>query len=503
MRRDNTLLRHFDRIADTYTNAQRLPSACAASIVEAILNGIPRDRCSTMVDIGCGDAYLSSLLLRGSESLQCILVDMSVGMLKRARQRLSSLRVLDRAKCIRADACNVPLPSDSVSLVLVSFVIHLLLDPVAALEEIRRIVMPEGRLLLVTYDPNDLSSHIHNRCFPGYRELNTRQFAPIPRLSRLLSSCRFADVAISRYPYGVRFKNVDEVVRLTWDRPFSALRQFEDRVFDERMKEFELNLRRHFGPGEVSYESRVTLLSAKKPSARPVGRAKSEERSVVNSKCVFCMKFGEDAGAQREWFDAELANLGDFVVVPSLGPFAEGCLMILTRHHYCSMAHLPAAQLARLAVLKSEVREVVTSHYRAPIVFEHGPSVPIGDAGFPICSGGCCIDHAHFQVLPIEVDLLAMLKERHTMVPLSDLSDLAGFAVRRRPYVYFEDQQGRMYVGEAEGVPRQYLRRLIAERLGIPDRWDYDFFPNDEMIAATIGRLTPWPRKSGVATSDR
>lgn len=210
------------------------------------------------------------------------------------------------------------------------------------------------------------------------------------------------------------------------------------------------------------------------------------EAVVSNSTCVFCMKFSGAFSLEREWFDTELISSGDFLVAAGLGPFVEGYLMILTRQHYHSMAQLSTPQLLQLTVLKDEVRDVLTKCYRAPVVFEHGPA-------FPVSSGGSCIDHAHFQFLPLEIDLLPLLRTRHIMKPIRDLAALVELSAEGKPYLFFENQRGHMYVGEAENVPSQYLRRLIAKELGIPDQWDYALFPNYELIAATIERLTPWP----------
>lgn len=208
---------------------------------------------------------------------------------------------------------------------------------------------------------------------------------------------------------------------------------------------------------------------------------------ISMNECVFCTKFGDSSPASREWFDTELTSLDDFIVVPALGPFFEGYLMIVTRQHYHCMGQLSSMELSRLGALKDEVRNVLERCYGIPVVvFEHG-------SGLPADSGGSCVDHAHFQVLPLRFDVLSPLRKQFPVRPIRTLRALSMFSDRSKAYLFFEDQKGDMYATEAENVPSQYVRRLIAMELGAPEQWDYALFPNYELIAATVRKLRPWP----------
>ena len=254
---------YFDDHAQTYasTRCLRLALSCAKSIVEHIHTRVPLDTASLVADIGCGDAYLASLLLDDSESVECILVDVSDAMLEKARERLKKCGVLDRASLVRADAGAVPLRSDSTTAVLMSFVLHTLPDFALALDEVARILVPGGHFFLLTYDPDDLVDQIYHRYFPGYREIDLQRFAPIPQLVPLLRGCGFVDINISEYSYEVRFSNVDEAVDMVEKKPCSGFANYSDRDFAEKLKKFEFELQRHFGEGEVVHKYKVILLS--------------------------------------------------------------------------------------------------------------------------------------------------------------------------------------------------------------------------------------------------
>ena len=102
--------------------------------------GAPR----TILDIGCGDgtaAATAAPLLTGH---RIIGVDWSQDALKRARTRLSY--------AIRGELTDggLPFKTASADAVLFSEVIEHLVDPDAALDEIRRILRPGGHLMLST-----------------------------------------------------------------------------------------------------------------------------------------------------------------------------------------------------------------------------------------------------------------------------------------------------------------------------------------------------------------
>ncbi len=264
MRMEEGLSCYFDQFAQNYAATQRLSPSCAMAIVKEILKETSLDNLSIYMDIGCGDAFLSSLLLGNSESKQCILIDISNAMLERARQRLSCLRNRDNLLFVRADAGAIPLRSDSTKCVLMAFLLHLIQNPDLVLHEVIQILSPGGRFFLVTYDPDDLASHIYDIYFPGYREIDLQRFKTISQLLKLLEGCGYTNIAISKYPYEIRFKNVDDVIHLVKKKPHSTFEFYTNKVFADSLKKFEFNLRLQFGQGEVIYGSKVTLLSMMK-----------------------------------------------------------------------------------------------------------------------------------------------------------------------------------------------------------------------------------------------
>ena len=95
-----------------------------------------------VVDVGCGNgAYLAELGRRGHRG-PVLGADLSEGMLKASR------RALPRVHAIIADASALPLKDHTAVLVLAMHMLYHVPDPVIAIAEFRRVLTPQGRLVV-------------------------------------------------------------------------------------------------------------------------------------------------------------------------------------------------------------------------------------------------------------------------------------------------------------------------------------------------------------------
>lgn len=113
-------------------------------IARAIANEAPAH--ATVVDLGCGPGEVLARLATLAPSLELIGVDVDAGMIARATKK-AARRGLS-ARFIVADAAALPLPDESVDLVVSSYAVHHLPDPHAARAEILRVLTPGGRALI-------------------------------------------------------------------------------------------------------------------------------------------------------------------------------------------------------------------------------------------------------------------------------------------------------------------------------------------------------------------
>ena len=118
----------------------------------------------TLVDLGTGTGRVLELFAKQTKQLYGI--DSSRDMLAIARATLEKSN-LQHAELRQADVYALPLADDSADVVTIHQVLHFLDEPQKALFEARRILKPNGKLLVVDFAPHDLEElrdqHAHRR----------------------------------------------------------------------------------------------------------------------------------------------------------------------------------------------------------------------------------------------------------------------------------------------------------------------------------------------------
>jgi XTP/dITP diphosphohydrolase len=208
--------------------------------------------------------------------------------------------------------------------------------------------------------------------------------------------------------------------------------------------------------------------------------------------CPFCAEFENDslsifAGMMGDRLPCRVVYEDEhFVVMPPLGEFMEGGLLLLTRDHILSLAHLPTAQFDHLErLLQAIQRALVKCWGVAPLVFEHGPAPDFG-------KGVCCVDHAHLNIFPAPVCVRPHLADRMNF-SLGQLSELAKLRRAEFGYLFVQENDGTRRAYDGQNVPTQLVRRIITAQLGMSDRWHWrDYVGREELIAtynALLGQI--------------
>jgi hypothetical protein len=163
--------------------------------------------------------------------------------------------------------------------------------------------------------------------------------------------------------------------------------------------------------------------------------------------------------------------------MPPLGEFMEGGLLLLTREHILSLAHLPPAQFSHLEKVLQALQNALRKHWGVrPVIFEHGPAPEWG-------KGVCCVDHAHLNIFPAAVEVHPHLAGRMHL-KIGALSELAKLRRAEFGYLFVQENNGLRRAYDGHDVPTQLVRRILTAQLGFPERWHWrDYLGEKELIA--------------------
>ena len=190
---DNTR-EYFNKIADNYDS--RFDGRIAAAFYDAVSKKLDSPGCHSVLDVGCGTG---SMLLRASDvgrDLALCGIDISPEMTRIAKSRLG-----DKADIGVCDICSNQLRYDDASFdcVLCMTAFHHFSKPRRALGEIRRVIKPEGRLIIADVTAVFPIRQLDNLVFyvsgflPLHRDGDYRLYSRAG-LCRLLERCGFVTV---------------------------------------------------------------------------------------------------------------------------------------------------------------------------------------------------------------------------------------------------------------------------------------------------------------------
>ncbi len=184
--------------------------------------------------------------------------------------------------------------------------------------------------------------------------------------------------------------------------------------------------------------------------------------------CDFCMEFGNSAQASAGASKRPAWMSKSLVVAPTVGPLRQGHMLLLPIEHVTSLGRVTVPTARELLTVIDEVKSLLKERFGSIISFEHGTT---GEER----AGGCGIDHAHVHFLPLPTEI-----EGLPPVPGAAwaalggnwLEDLQRLSAEGQPYVYFETQSRGRYVTTATSLPSQFMRRWVAEQIGLTT-WDW------------------------------
>lgn len=148
--REKSAAEFFAGHAEEWDSLRALLSP-AASVEQAMLEGLGKGSLGRVLDIGTGTGRISELLAERADTI--VGLDRSPEMLRVARARLQALPV-ERWELVQGDFSALPFAETTFDTVVMHQVLHYSQEPGYAVREAARVCRPGGRLMIV-----DLAAH--------------------------------------------------------------------------------------------------------------------------------------------------------------------------------------------------------------------------------------------------------------------------------------------------------------------------------------------------------
>lgn len=185
-------------------------------------------------------------------------------------------------------------------------------------------------------------------------------------------------------------------------------------------------------------------------------------------------------------WDTVLDETENFICVPTKGSLVVGWVLIIPKRPFLSLAELNLPLRIELQNFVKKISSVLTEKFGPITIFENGPDVK----GSLV---GCGMDHAHLHIVPLKFDLCDKALEKSAEIdakwkpydngqPLDHVSENCA-------YIYIQNASGKFIVSQNFVPQSQFLRRIIAQNLFVPNKWDYSEHPYVDNIAVTINMM--------------
>jgi demethylmenaquinone methyltransferase/2-methoxy-6-polyprenyl-1,4-benzoquinol methylase len=179
---------------------------------------------AAVLDICCGtgDMTMALLKLRPNGARPVLAADFARGMLSRGAQKFAARKLGQAgAIAIEADALHLPLPSQSLDLIVTAFGFRNLANYEAGLSEFYRVLKPGGQLGILDFsEPGGLIGKAYavyfRRILPAigraicgkdgpysYLPASVGNFPPPPAMLRLMQAAQYDQCAWQPYTFGI------------------------------------------------------------------------------------------------------------------------------------------------------------------------------------------------------------------------------------------------------------------------------------------------------------
>ncbi|HEV7550187.1 MAG TPA: methyltransferase domain-containing protein [Candidatus Angelobacter sp.] len=250
---------HRERILDQFTR-QAAPFAAAAAIrnqeaLNRIVQWAGTSPDDTVLDVACGPGLLACAFARVAQHATGI--DMTPAMLEQARKAQQE-QGLKNVNWQQGDVYSLPFPPAQFSIVSSRFAFHHLQDPMPALNEMKRVCNPGGKIVVADMAPLPDKAAALNAA-ELLRDPSHVRAMPLDELRDLFKQAGLADPQVNSY----RMEGeIEDLLSRSFPNEGDADRLRE--VFAESITDDALDLNTRLENGKIYYSFPVAVLVARK-----------------------------------------------------------------------------------------------------------------------------------------------------------------------------------------------------------------------------------------------
>ena len=176
----------------------------------------------------------------------------------------------------------------------------------------------------------------------------------------------------------------------------------------------------------------------------------------------------------------------NFAVIPSIGALVPGHSLVVPLSHESNVVVSASAMGLTKELFETVDRHLVTlgqSFGKTFLIFEHGST----SFGHSLCS----TEHGHLHILPLDQNAIdAVFQKLRKVADLIPFCELEQRAIASQDFIYVGGVDERWsytpaFFMPAKGIPSQYMRRIVAEVIGI-ESWNWKTEPSQNFVKLTI-----------------
>ncbi|ACB51501.1 hypothetical protein cce_2151 [Crocosphaera subtropica ATCC 51142] len=142
---EHTIRSQYNKLANIYDKRWHHYHSNSLSFLK---NWVNISAQSTVFDVACGTGIFAEMLLQDQPNLQIIGVDISSEMLKIAKEKCQNY---SNVEFHQFSVTSLPFENNNFDYVICANAFHYFDDPITALKEMKRLVKPDGQIIILDW----------------------------------------------------------------------------------------------------------------------------------------------------------------------------------------------------------------------------------------------------------------------------------------------------------------------------------------------------------------